>query len=393
MSPSPILPLPHLLLVPPYAAAEKPQDDGTPKVILSQNELPTAPSPKAVEAAATALLEANRYPDSDCTELGDVIAAHHGLQAERILCSPGSMELLGILTRSYAGPGGEVIITEHGYGYFRTVIQLAGATAVIAPETSLRADVDAILACVTDKTRMVLLANPNNPTGTCLPWAEICRLHANLPQNVLLALDAAYAEFVDDPSFQAGSQLVDGSVNTVMIRTFSKIYGLAGMRVGWGYFPADVANLLRRVIPPSSVSMPAQAAAIAALSDKDHLRKTREAVVSQRQRLTLALQELGLHPVPSETNFILAELPSARRAKEAYEFLKSRQIFLRPVLSAGLPQHLRITIGSPGEVSLLIAGLAEFLSRQTEDPASQDAAKLGAAHRHCAEDKIAQNMC
>ncbi|RIY02566.1 aminotransferase class I/II-fold pyridoxal phosphate-dependent enzyme [Aureimonas flava] len=358
-----VSPMPHLARVPPYAAAEKPAGDGGRPVILSQNELATAPSPRAVEAAAATLAGSNRYPDSDCEALCAAIAARHGLRADRVLCTPGSMTLLGTLVRSYAGAGDEVVITRHGYGYFRTVIQLAGATPVVAPETELHADVDAILARVTERTRIVLLANPNNPTGTMIPWSEVLRLHAGLREDILLVLDAAYAEFVARPDFRAGSDLVDASRNTVMIRTFSKIYGLAGMRVGWGYFPAAIADLLRRVTPPSSVSSQAQAAAIAALADRDHTRATFEAVSRERQRLAAALGVLGLAGPPSEANFVLADFGSPERAKRAHAFLTRRGIHLRPVASADLPQHLRITIGTAAEHEEVLGALRAFLDR------------------------------
>lgn len=353
-------PLAYLSLVPAYASAEKPAPADQPDVILSQNELAFPPSPKAVAAATEAGFGANRYPESDCTALCAAIAATHGLDAARILCTPGSMMLLGALVRSYAGPGDEVILTQHGYAYFRTVVQLAGAQEVIAPEAALTADVDAILACISDKTRIILLANPNNPTGTLLPWSEILRLHSAAPPHILLVLDAAYAEFVEDPDYQAGGALVDKSANVAMIRTFSKIYGLAGMRVGWGYFPAGIADMLRRILPPSGVSSQAQAAAVAALADAEYTTRIFDTVTQERRSLSAALADLGLAPVASQANFLLADFGSAARAKAAYDWLAQRQIYLRPVGSAGLTQHLRITIGTAEEHARLIRGLAEF---------------------------------
>lgn len=355
-----ISPLPHLALVPAYASAEKPAGDGNVQILLSQNELGVSPSPLAVAAAIETIAGSNRYPDSDCINLRTAIAKQHGLNIDRIVCSPGSMLLLSSLIGSYAGQGDEVIVSRHGYAYFQTIIQLAGAEPIAAAEVEYRADVDAILSCVSERTRIVLLANPNNPTGTHLPWSEIQRLHSSLPRHVLLVLDGAYAEFVTASDFNDGANLVDICENVAMIRTFSKIYGLAGMRVGWGYFPAAVADMLRRVLPPSGVSVQAQAAAVAAISDRTYLSNIYETIHRERVKLYQQLEQLGLPPVASETNFMLADFGSSSRAQRAYRWLTGQHVHLRPVGSAGLPQHLRITIGTPAENEQLIKALRQF---------------------------------
>src|SRR5919112_2595713 len=239
---------------------------------LSSNETPLGPSPKALEAVRNAG-HLELYPDGAASRLREAIAARYGLDPNRIICGSGSDELLALITHAYVGPGDEGIFTEHGFLVYRIAILAAGGTPVVAPEKNLRTDVDAILSRVTDKTRIVFLANPNNPTGTYIPFDEVKRLHANLPPHVLLVLDAAYAEYVRRNDYEAGLELVATSENVVMTRTFSKIYGLANLRLGWMVGPAHIIDAVNRIRGPFNINGPAMAAGIEAIQDEAHVAK------------------------------------------------------------------------------------------------------------------------
>ncbi|HRN84048.1 MAG TPA: histidinol-phosphate transaminase, partial [Hyphomicrobium sp.] len=240
-------PRPGVLDIEAYVPGESYVPGGLKPIKLSSNETPLGPSPRAVEAFRTAATSLERYPDGQAAELRQAIARRFGLDANRIVCGAGSDELISLITHAYLGPGDEGLFTEHGFLLYRIVVLAAGATPVVVPETDLRADVDAILAHVTPRTRMVFLANPNNPTGTYLPIDEVRRLRTGLPSDTLLVLDAAYAEYVRRNDYEAGLELVATTENTVMTRTFSKIFGLAGLRIGWAYCPEAVADALNRI--------------------------------------------------------------------------------------------------------------------------------------------------
>ena len=269
-------PRPGLMDVPPYVPGKSKLADGGPVIKLSSNETPLGPSPRAVEAFRAGAANMERYPDGGASELRETLAAHHGLDAARIVCGAGSDELFHLLAQAYLGPGDEAIYSAHGFLVYRIVIMAAGATPVVAPEREFRADVDAILAAVTPRTKAVFLANPNNPTGTCLSAAEVRRLRAELPGHVLLVLDGAYAEYAPGADFDDGAALADETANTVMTRTFSKLHGLASARVGWAYCPGEIAAVLNRIRSPFNVSGPGMAAAVASVQDTAH---TQAAVV------------------------------------------------------------------------------------------------------------------
>ena len=243
---------------------------------LSSNENPLGASPKAIEAVRDVAARLEFYPDGSALRLREAIAEVHGLNPANIVCSNGSDEIIGLLTQTYLEPGDEGIVTEHGFAVYRIYIQASGGIPVTAKETDERADVDAILACVTERTKIVLLANPNNPTGTYLPFEEIRRLHAGLPKNVLLMLDGAYAEYVRRNDYEAGVELVAGAQNVVMTRTFSKIHGLGGARIGWMYAPAHIVDAINRMRGPFNVNAVAIEAGIAALHDRAHVERTVE---------------------------------------------------------------------------------------------------------------------
>ncbi|GLK80238.1 pyridoxal phosphate-dependent aminotransferase [Methylopila turkensis] len=330
---------------------------------LSSNETPLGPSPAAIAAFRAAADGLEIYPDGQSRALREAIARANGLDPDRIVCGAGSDELLSLLAYAYLEPGDEGVFCEHGFLVYRIAILAAGGVPVVAPETDLTADVDAILSRVTDRTRIVYLANPNNPTGTYLPFDEVKRLHAGLPKTVLLVLDAAYAEYVRANDYAAGIELVAGAENVVMTRTFSKVYGLASLRIGWLYGPEGVVDVLNRIRGPFNLSGPAIAAGAAAIADRAHI----EAAVDHNARwlpeLTGALGALGLTVTPSVANFVLVRFPDApgRTAKEADAFLTERGLILRSVASYGLPDALRLTIGDDEANRAVIAALGAFM--------------------------------
>ncbi|MGH6932506.1 MAG: pyridoxal phosphate-dependent aminotransferase, partial [Dongiaceae bacterium] len=263
-------PRPGIMDIAPYRGGES-RLDGHAKVIkLASNENPLGPSPRAIAAYRELAAELHRYPDGGADALRQAIADHHGLEAAQIVCGAGSDELITLLVRGYAGPGDEVLYSQYGFLMYALAAKTVGAVPVGAPEPELRTDVDALLGLITPRTRLLFLANPNNPTGCLLPSAEVLRLHAGLPKDVLLVLDSAYAEYVGGEDYQDGARLVRASDNVVMLRTFSKIHCLAALRIGWAYGPPAVADVLNRVRNPFNVNAPAQAAALAALTDRDH---------------------------------------------------------------------------------------------------------------------------
>ncbi len=339
-------------------------DAGAGKVYkLSSNETPLGPSPAALEAVAQAAANLELYPDGSATKLREAIASVYGLNPANILCSNGSDELLGLLAQCYLSPGDEGIFTEHGFLVYKIQIKAAGGTPVVVSEKDARADVDAILAAVTERTKIVFLANPNNPTGTYLPYDEVRRLHAGLPDTVLLVLDAAYAEYVRKNDYEAGVELVSGSRNVVMTRTFSKIHGLAGLRIGWLYGPSSVIDAVNRVRGPFNVNAIAIEAGAAAVRDHAHV----QASVAHNEQwlpwLAAELEQLGLKVTPSVGNFLLIHFPDDRQhgAQEADDFLAARGFILRAVKAYGFPNALRLTVGSEEANRGVIAALEDFL--------------------------------
>lgn len=367
MAPSTPTPRPGVLDIEAYVPGESHVPGGLKPIKLSSNETPLGPSPKAVEAFTAAGAALERYPDGQATALRQAIARRFGLSADRIVCGAGSDELISLIAHAYLGPGDEAVFTEHGFLLYRIVVLAAGATPVVAPERELRADVDAILAKVTDKTKVVFLANPNNPTGTYLGIEEVRRLRAKLPANVLLVLDAAYAEYVRRNDYEAGLELVATTDNTVMTRTFSKIFGLAGLRIGWAYCPAAVADALNRIRGPFNLSSASIAAGAAAMDDTAHI----EAAVQHNETwlpwLTTEIEKLGLEVTPSVANFILIHFPSEpkRDAAACDAFLKQRAIILRRVGGYGLPGALRLTVGTEDENRKVVAAIADFVGGRT----------------------------
>ncbi len=336
---------------------------------LSANENPLGASPKAIEAAREVAGRLEFYPDGSSTQLRAAIAEAHGLNIANIMCFNGSDEALALLSRIYLAPGDEAIYPQYGFLAYRIAIMAAGATPIIAPETNERVDVDAILAGVTDRTRMVFLANPANPTGTYIPFDEVRRLHAGLPKNVLLILDAAYAEYVRRNDYEAGVELVAGAENVVMTRTFSKAYGLGGARIGWMYAPTHIIEAVERIRDAFNVTATAIAAGTAAVRDRAHV----DASIAHNETwlpwLTSELTALGLRVTPSVTNFVLIHFPEdghfpengRHSASAADEYLTARGYILRRVAGYGFPNALRMTVGTEEANRGVVAALTEFL--------------------------------
>ncbi len=357
-------PRPGVMNIPIYQGG-KFQISGVEKVIkLASNEAALGPSPRAVEAYNAGARDLHRYPVGPADELRAAIAQVHGLDADRIICGTGSDELLCLLCRTYAGPGDEVIYTRHGFLVYEIYTTGVGATPVSVPETNLTADVDAILAAVTPRTKIVFLANPNNPTGTYLPTTEVTRLREGLREDIVLVVDAAYAEFVTANDYDSGMDLASTTSNTVMTRTFSKIYGLAALRLGWAFGPKSIIHAVEHLRSPFNVTTAAQLAGIAAVRDQEHIER---ACAHNAKWCGVALQRLrglGLKVADTSANFILPEFPTVtgRTAADADAFLQSKGIVVRRVDSYGLPNHLRITIGNDADMTQVLDALAEFMS-------------------------------
>ncbi len=356
-------PRPGILDIAPYVPGESKLPSGLAPIKLSSNETPLGPSPKAVAAYRSAAGELERYPDGAGTKLHAAIATRYGLASDRIVCGAGSDELLSLLAHAYLGPGDEAIFTEHGFLLYRIIILANGATPVVAPETDLRTDVAAILARVSERTKMVFLANPNNPTGTYISFDEVRALREKLPAHVLLVLDAAYAEYVQRNDYEAGIELVATTNNTVMTRTFSKIYGLAGLRLGWAYCPEAVADVLNRIRGPFNVSAPAIAAGAAAMEDVEHIETSAKHNARWLPWLAAEIEKLGLKVTPSVANFLLVHFSgdAKRDAHAADAFLKARAIIVRRVDAYGLPHALRITVGTEADNQAVVAALSDFV--------------------------------
>jgi histidinol-phosphate aminotransferase len=361
------VPRPGILDIEAYVPGKSAAAAGIKTYKLSANETPLGPSSKAVEAFRAAAGRLDLYPDGSATRLRAAIAHRYGLDPARVVCGCGSDDILTLLAHAFIGAGDQGIVTTHGFLVSRIAIQAAGGTPVEAKEVNLTADVDNILEVVGPKTRAVFLANPNNPTGTYLPFAEIKRLHAALPPNVLLVLDAAYAEYVRRNDYSSGLELAATAENVVMTRTFSKIYGLAALRIGWCYGPPAVCDALNRIRGPFNVNGPALEAGIAAMEDAAHT----EAAVAHNARwlpwLAEAIGKLGIEIIPSVGNFLLLRFPDApgRTAAEADSFLGQHGLVLRAVTAYGLPDCLRLTVGTEEANRLVVDTLTRFMARAT----------------------------
>ena len=355
-------PKPEILEISPYVPGKSEASGG--KVYkLSSNESALGAGPKAIAAFAACAKAVNLYPDGSASVLREAIAARYRLNAANIVCGAGSDELLQLIAHAFLAPGDEAVYSQHGFLVYPIAIKANGATSVVAPEIDYRTNVDAMIAAITPKTRVIFLANPNNPTGTYVAASEVRRLHAAVPKDCLLVLDAAYAEYVRRNDYESGMELVSTFENVVMTRTFSKIFGLAGLRLGWAYCPSHVADALNRVRGPFNVSSPALAAGAAAIADLAHVE---QALAHNDEWLTWLrreLEALGLRVTPSVGNFLLVHFPSGEKsAAKADAFLSSRGLILRRMEAYGIPGALRLTVGTPGANRALIAALKEFIA-------------------------------
>ena len=356
-------PRPGVMDIPLYEGG-KSRIQGVSRVIkLSSNEAALGPSPQAVAAFAQHQAALHRYPAGDSADLRAAIADVHGLDPKQIICGAGSDEILGLVCRAFAGAGDEVIHTAHGFLMYDIYARSVGAMPVVVPEHQLTADIEAILAAVTARTKLVFLANPNNPTGTYLPRARVEALRAGLREDIVLVLDAAYAEFMDKPDYSDGTALAMSTPNTIVTRTFSKIYGLGGLRLGWGFGVHALIETLERLRSPFNVSGPAQAAGVAAVRDQAHIKLAQAHNAKWMHVLVQRLRGMGLTMVGQSGNFVLPHFngQNGKTAAAADAFLQSRGIIARRVANYGLPDHLRITIGADDEMELLLASLEEFM--------------------------------
>ncbi len=358
---SALLPRPSILSIEPYVGGES-KIPGVNRIVkLSSNEGAFGVPPGVQAAYAKLATELHRYPDGGARALREAIGARFGLDPAKIVCGNGSDELIGALILSYGGEGTELVMSAHGFVMYEIAGRYAGCQVIKVPERNLTADVDAMLAAVGPRTKLMFLANPNNPTGTMLPAAEVNRLRAGLREDVLLVLDSAYAEYVTRPDYDPGTALVEAGTNTVMTRTFSKVFGLGGVRLGWCYAPPHIADILNRVRGPFNVNAPAMVAGIAALAEPGWVEKSVAHNEAWRAKVSDGLRALGLTVIPSEGNFILADFGTAERARAADAALKARGLIVRAMGSYSLPQCLRITIGNAEECGMVLDALGAFL--------------------------------
>lgn len=365
-TPTPV-PKPWIEGIHAYVPGKSPSDfgggTGRALVKLSANENPLGTSPAALAAREHAAAP-SVYPDPDSKALRAAIGQLHGIDPARVVMGTGSDELLHLAAQGYAGPGDEVLYVRYGFSVYDIAARRCGAVPVVAPDADYGSDVDALLACVSDATRVVFLANPNNPTGSFLPKGEIARLHAGLPGHVLLVVDQAYGEYVAPQDCDGALALAEAHDNVLVTRTFSKIYGLAGERIGWGTGAAPLIDTLNRIRGPFNLSNTAQAMALAALADQDFVERSRQHNLAERARFVAALEALGNHglrPLPSEANFVLILFEGTLTAEAAFAGLAEAGYIVRWLPGQGLPQALRITIGQPGDMDAIAAALRQMV--------------------------------
>ncbi len=362
---------PGVLSIAPYVQGESGIAGIEQPIKLSSNESSYGPSAAAVAAYSHAAADISRYPDGSQRAVREAIAQVHGLEPERIVCGNGSDELIQLMVRTFVAPGDEALLSENGFVMCNIHCLAQGAQLVIAPERNYRVDVEAMLARVSARTRFCSIANPNNPTGTCIDGAQLRRLHAGLPQDCLLLVDSAYAEYVTEADYEAGEALVREFDNVVMTRTFSKIYALPALRIGWAYCPQPIVDLVQRIRTPFNVTGPAMAAAAAAIQDTAHVARVRECNAASLARIYPALGALGIEVVPSQANFYLLRFSagSGKSGTAAAAFLQSRGIIPRP--AGRSDQFLRITVGRDEENEAVIAALTEYMSAERGDRNAQ----------------------
>jgi len=362
------IPKPGILDIHAYVPGKAVVDGIAHPVKLSSNENILGCSPKAKAAFVEASSRINLYPDGRSNVLRAAIAERHGLEPERLVFGCGTDEVFQLINQVYLEPGDNIVQGQYGFGAYAIGARACGGEVKYAPEPDYRIDVDEVLKCVDERTRLVFIANPGNPTGTWIDAEEIGRLHAGLPPSVMLVLDGAYTEFATDPRFSDGLDLARGASNVIVTHTFSKIHGLAALRVGWAYAPPEAADAIDRIRLPFNTSIAAQEAALAALADTEFQAQSLALVEQWRPWLVQQLGGLGLEVLPSAANFLLMRFPSApgKTAAEAEAFLASRGYLTRGVSSYGLPEHLRFNIGLEEHNRTIVDLIAEFLGPQAQ---------------------------
>ncbi len=363
---NPVKPRPSILKIAPYLQGKSELDGIKNPIKLSSNESPLGPSPKAIEAYRQAALTLFRYPDGSQHDLKAAIATRFNLPEENLLCGNGSDEIIQMLIRAYIGEGDEIIISEHAFAMCRVHALAQGADVITAPEPNLVPDVDQILSRITDKTQMITIATPNNPVGRYMTKQELKRLHDNIPDHVLLLVDSAYADYVEVEDYDSGMELAQTQSNVVMTRTFSKLYGLSALRIGWVLADVEIIHILQRIRTPFNTNAPALAAACAAILDTDYENMIRKHNNEWLKKLTKDITDLGIEVIPSVANFILLHFkPSeTHTADAACKFLLSKGIIPRPVGASGPDNCLRITIGLSEENKIVMRALTEFMETQ-----------------------------
>jgi histidinol-phosphate aminotransferase len=349
-------------LTPAYIPGKREIDGVSAPVKLSSNESPHGPGARALQVYSSLASTLCRYPDRGQDALRQAIAGAHNLPPAQLVFGNGSDEIIQMVTRAYVGPGDEVILSENCFAMCRTHALGQGATIVPAPEPDFHVSVDEILKRVTPLTRLVAIASPNNPFGTHLPAKELRRLHAGLPENVILVVDAAYSEYVTDDDYDNGAALAAQAPNVIMTRTLSKLYGLAALRIGWALASVQIVQAIEHLRMPFNVNAIAQTVAAAAVLDSEHSAYVRRYNTRERTRVSQAFRELGLHVVPSSANFVLILFRDGpKNGDEAHRYLISRGIIPRPV---GLEpsNSLRFTIGLESENDAMLAALREYMS-------------------------------
>lgn len=356
-----IQPKPGILDIAPYVGGKSKIDGVAEPMKLSSNENALGAGQKAREAFQAAVGNIHIYPDGRATKLRDAVADHHGLEPERLIFGNGSDEVFALLNQTYLQPGDNIVTGQYGFLAYRISALANQAQVKLAPEPGFKAEVDALLAQVDDRTRIVYISSPSNPTGSYNTAEETRCLHAALPSNVLLVIDEAYAEFVSAPDWETSFPLAREADNVVVTRTFSKIHGLGGLRIGFGYAPLKVAEAVDRIRLPFNVSVPGLEAAVAALGDEAHQQASRDLVETWRPRLTQAIKGFGFDVFPSAGNFVLVRFPDeTRNAAAANEYLHTKGIIVRPVGGYGLHDCLRITVGTEDQNRAVLDALSEF---------------------------------
>lgn len=338
------VPQPGILRIAPYVPGRSDAPAGVKLIKLSANESPLGASPRAIEAYKALADRFHIYPEGSSRELRTALGEVHGISPDRIICGFGSDDILHLLAQVYLGEGDDAVMSQYGFNVYPIITRGASAEIIMASETDYRADVDKLLAAVTPKTRIVFLANPNNPTGTYLPASEVDRLHAGLRSDILLVVDSAYAEYVTADDYSVGIDLVDRAQNVVMVRTFSKM-GIAGERVGWMYGPEHIVDAVNRIRGPFNVSLSGQAAAAAAARDVEFTGKLRDYNAHWRDWLTAALHGNAIRVLPSQGNFVLALFEDAATSRAAFAALRDKGLIVREMHGYGIPEALRISIG------------------------------------------------